>query len=784
MELFRQGMLAFVLGLVVTLNVPVDPGAAILPVVAGLAVLVVAPNRWARWVGWLGVGVIWGAAAMAMMHEARPPRPIAARDVVVTGTVADLVATANDRTRFLIRPQAIEPYPEGRRLPKLIRLSWYGADQDVRAGERWRFSVRLERPRGLLNPVDFDYERYLASERIDAEGYVRAEGMAERLGTGASVDRLRSWVSEQLRAHTPEHSGAAVLRALTVGDRRAFDDELWDVFRATGTAHLVAISGLHIGLAAGLGWFAGSRLLQLWPWLNRRLPSRFAGGLAALAAAGVYAQLAGWAVPTVRALTMLGLAVAGMLARRWWSPWRVLAAAMAALALLQPWQLLSQGFWLSFAAVALILIAVQTAPLGSSRAALMIRLQGLLAAGMGVFTLVFFGQAAWLSLPVNLIAVPLFSLVLVPASLMAVLVVAFAPGTVAAEAGAGLVAGALELAVQGLTVASQTAGAVEPSNDLAPAAALAVALGSLWLRGVVALPVGLLAALLLVLPGDPPVAKPLRVTVLDVGQGLSVVVRTPEHTVVYDTGPSWGETAAARFSLWPYLENHGRTDIDELVISHRDEDHTGGWSVLKSKANVERVFVGESPDAGQRACRAGREWGRKGVTFRFLWPPAGSAKTGNASSCVLLVSYQGQRVLITGDVGRREEPAIAESLTEPVDAMVVPHHGSDDASSREFVAATSPALAIVASGYGNRYGLPDADVMARYRCQGSRVLNTATHGAITVYVNRRGQLGHRSRRRDGRRFYHEGLRYRGFHGDELIAYDPWQTLPACQTGTR
>lgn len=778
-------MLAFVIGLVLTLNSPVEPGATLLPAVAALAVLVAAPGGRARWVGWLGVGVIWGAAALAIMHEARPPRTLAPRDVSVTGSIVGLVEGDEERTRFLLHPETIEPYPEGHRLPHLIRLNWYGADKDVSAGQRWRFPIRLERPRGLLNPVPFDYERYLAANRIDAEGYVRDDAAAHRLAAAGAVEGVRSWLADRLQQHTVAHSGSAVLRAITVGDRRGFDDELWEIFRSTGTAHLVAISGLHIGLAAGVGWLVGGRLVRLWPWLHRRVPSRFVGALMAVTIGAVYAQLAGWSMPTVRALTMLILVVGGVLARRWWSPWRIGVTAMAGLAAVDPWGLLAPGFWLSFGAVGLILIAMHGLPIATSRIGVLVRLQALLAAGMGILTLVFFGQAAWLSLPVNLIAVPVFSLVLVPAALVSAVVVALLPGTTVAGMIAGAVAHGLEAAVRGLAVASETAGPIEPGPGVALAAALAVALAGLLLRGVVPLPASAFVAAGLLIPPPGPASDPLRVQILEVGQGLSVVVETPEHTLVYDTGPAWGDTAAARFSLLPYLREHGRTRIDDLIISHRDEDHAGGRSLLASETTIERVFAGGAPASGSRRCEAGYRWRRGGVTFRFLWPPPGSDETGNAGSCVLLVTFADQRILITGDIGRAQEARVRERLRGPVDVLVVPHHGSDDASSEAFVAATRPELAVIATGYGNAYGLPDDRVVTRYRCRGARVLTTAIHGAISLRFDRTGQWRHESRRRDARRFYHEGLRRPAFHGPELIEYDPRRTgIPACRTGTR
>ncbi len=781
------GMLAFVGGLVISLNVPVGIAAWLLPALAMLTVLVVSPVGLARPMGWLGVGVLWGAGALALMQGARPPRDSTPADVTVTGEIAGLVERDGERTRFELQPHEISPYPPGRRLPRSIRVSWYGEDRgNVTPGEHWRLALRLERPRGLMNPVPFDYERYLSARRIDAEAYVRDAAASQRLDGGNALAGMRARIADALMRHAEDQMGTAVWRAITVGDRRGLDDAAWETLRQTGTAHLVAISGLHIGLVAGIGWLAGRWIVRALPRLSVWLPAPWLGAVIAIATAGAYAQLAGWALPTLRALVMLVLVAVAVMARRRWSLMRLLAFAMAAIAAAHPWSLLSAGFWLSFGAVGLILVGIKTAPVGTGRTALMLRLQCLLSLGMAVLTLCFFGQAAWLSLPVNLIAIPVFSLVLVPLSLITALVVMTFPGTLVAHVGGRTTSALLQGSMDSLTRVAELGGAIEPATAGSLALALMVVLVGVFLRGLMPLPVTVGVGLALMMPTVLPTSGiSLRLTVLEVGQGTAAVVAMPGYTLVYDTGPAWGDSSAARFSLWPYLKARGRRRVDHVIISHDDRDHAGGWPLLRERLDYQRILVGEEASRGEERCHAGQRWQRGPATFRVLWPPRAKDLSGNASSCVLLIEIAGQRLLLTGDIGREQEAKIADRLNQPVDAMLVPHHGSGDASSSPFVEAVAPAIAIVSSGYNNAYGLPDPDIVRRYRCRGARVLTTGRHGAVTVTVDAEGARVVTAQRGAARRFYHEGLRQTAFQGPEPIEYDPRpNNIRACQQGAR
>jgi len=507
------------------------------------------------------------------------------------------------------------------------------------------------------------------------------------------------------------------------------------VFRATGVAHLVSISGLHVTMFA---WLAAAVLGWAWrrsPGLCLRWPAQHAAILGGLLLATAYALFSGWAVPAQRTLLMLAsVAWLRLSGRRW--PWPVawlLAAAVVVTA--DPWALLQPGFWLSFVAVG-VLFATGYDDGGNARwwaAALrLVREQAIVTVALSPLTLLLFGQVSLVGLVANLFAIPWVTLLLTPLAMAgALLPLAW-----------DLAASAVQLMLGVLHALAGLPGAVWSSAAPPAWAGVAGVFGGLLLARRLPLPVRALGVPLLlpVLLWQAPRPAPgtFEVLAADVGQGTAVVVRTAGRTLVYDTGPRFSaDSDAGQRVLVPLLRALGER-VDRLVLSHRDSDHTGGAaSVLAAhpQATLSGSLEDSHPLRALRAlqpCLAGQQWTWDGVRFAFLHPAAGDAPAArpNAASCVLRVEAGGRAALLTGDIEAAQERALLNrGASLATDLLLVPHHGSKTSSSAAFVAAARPRWAVVQAGYRNRFGHPAEVVVERYQQAGVRVVDTARCGA-------------------------------------------------------
>jgi len=658
---------------------------------------------------------------------------------------------------------------DDRRLPTLSRVSWFEPPVRPAIGDIWEFELRLRRPRGNSNPALFDYEAWLFRNRIHASGYI-VPGKRNRLiaSTSASaIDRIRQRFVDDALAATRSRDAAAVLAAVGVGARHNVSQQQWERYALTGTSHLVAISGLHIGLAATTAFLLVSAALGA----LRLFPNPYVAALlCSVAVAASYAVVSGFGVPAHRATVMLLAIVVAIVRRRLVAPVSVLAAAALLIFLLDPVATMTPGFLLSFTAVVLLLWLARRRRASPNHVSLLGRgwqacrqlviMQSFLLLGLMPLTVLIFQRIAFLSLPANLIAVPLFSIVIVPLTL--------------AGLALGAASGAAAKALLGLaaTVISWLDTAIStmlhlPLADVTIAAIsgpmwLVVMLPALWAllprgwpgRGVALLAV---ASLLAYIPQPPPRGC-ADLHVLDVGQGLAAVVQTESHIIVFDTGMAFrGGGSIAEQIVLPFLKSRGASRIDWLLISHADIDHSGGFETLAAGMEIGEVLAGEALP-GAHACRAGREWVVDGLRFRILHPAAAADHSGNNASCVLLVSAGPHGFLLTGDIEVDAERAILErGFAGEVDAVVVPHHGSLTSSSAAFVDATSPLLAVVSAGHENRWGFPKHAVVERWQAVGAEVVNTATAGAVSLRLCARGGVVELRRdRQTRRRFWREG----------------------------
>lgn len=673
-------------------------------------------------------------------------------DVWITGNIVSLpelnLAQAHGAGRRTWRFQFKPDDAAGQDgLPPVIRASWYRTDAIVRGGECWRFKLRLRTPHGSLNPGGFDYEAWLFGKRIGATATVRE---AEPCGaaSGLHLLKLRQGLVERYAQWLPQHPALPLVAALTVGDDSGLSSEEWGAFRVTGTTHLVAISGFNIAIVAGLAFF-----LLRWGWslsvrLCLRLPAQRAALLGSALVGLAYAGLAGWDAPVQRAALMLLLVLAAAWFHRLSQPSRVLALAWMLMLLLDPFAVLSPGLWLSFGAVAAIFY-VSTGRLRETkllREALTLQL--MLSVVLAPLTLYFFHGAAWLSPLVNLVAVPVAA-VLTPLLLLAVLLALASPA--AGVPLLGLVASALDQLRNGLLwLAAHAPDSWMPASP-APAATLLALAGTVLLfapRGLPLKPLALLCFLPLLLPPDRAPRAGYELTVLDVGQGLAIVVRTARHTLLYDAGPAFDDGFDAGESVVaPYLLRQGWRGIDLLVLSHGDNDHAGGVPAVRRLLRVNR----EIGTDGHEACRAGQTWEWDGVRFELLHPD-GEGWSGNDSSCVLRISDGQRSALLAGDIeARAEEHLLAKDPTRlHADLLIAPHHGSKTSSTEGFVGAVRPQVVIYGAAWRSHYGHPRPEVLQRWRSTGARQYVTGWSGALIVPA---GSLEVKEWRRQAARFW-------------------------------
>lgn len=732
--------IALLVGACICLWLPAFPAWTWLVPVALLGAAV----WWRGGRGWWA-GPLLAGFAMAGVHgglalERQLPAAMEGDVVEVSGTVLDLPQVETRRTRFRLRVDADAPDAlRGKRL----QLSWYddwgatevGPRRRLHAGERWRMQVKLRAPRGLRNPGGFDTEQYALANRIAATGYLRSPEAARRLSTGRGIDAWRGRMSGRIAA-TLQRPSARFVRALALGDTGGLDDADWNSLRATGLTHLIAISGFHVGIAAGFFALAARGLWWLWPALARRFPRPLAAGVAAACGGLVYAAVAGFALPTVRTLLMIVIVVAARLWRRHRTMPDTLALAAIAVLLVDPLAPLSAGFWLSFAGVAWLLWCLPDGVSHPVRGFL--GAQGVATLGLLPLTVVLFGQASLAGPFANLVAVPWWSLVVVPLALLGT-------GLEWLHAGAGAWAWSLSAAAFDLSWPLFEALARSPFSLwwLAEARwfALPLALvGAFWLllpRGVPGKPLAALLWLPLLWPST---ARPgqgeAELVMLDVGQGLSVLVRTRQHALLYDMGPRIedGFDAGERVVV-PALHALGVRRLDVAMASHGDNDHAGGLDAVLAGMPTARVLGAPGdPIAATRDCVAGREWRWDGVRIRLLHPDRYFPYLKNESSCVLRIEAAHGAALLTGDIGEVIERKLAREHVADLraDVVTVAHHGSGGSSDPAFVAATGASLALVSAGHGNRFRHPNGEVVARWRDAGARVPVTAASGALRI----------------------------------------------------
>jgi competence protein ComEC len=752
--------------------------ALVLFALSALKTIAISRKRWAPvWLLLAGLGLGWGSTGLRAVHFAATALSPAleGQDLRVVGVVQGLPQSSEAGLRFTLRVEQAERDGLAVVLPERLAIGWYandgrsssgqadGAPAALRAGERWALTLRVKAPHGSMNPHGFDYELWLWEQGIQATAYVRtsAKDLApERLAqTGqAPVALARQTVRDRILARVPDRRVAGLLAALVVGDQAALERNDWDVFRATGVSHLVSISGLHITLFA---WGAAALIGWLWRrsgWLSVACPAATAAAWGGLVAACLYAVFAGWGLPAQRTCWMLAtvtlLRASGL---RW--PWpQVWLLACAVVVAVDPWALLQPGFWLSFFAVG-VLFAMNSGAISAdfvpAEGTFLYRWWAVLRRNLGEqwgitlalapLTLMVFGQVSVVGLLANVAAIPWVTLVLAPLALVGVVLPPVWEAAAWAAQGLWWWLGWL----------AQWPGASLSLPQAPMVWGIASLLGALmlvlpwpWSVRLLGLPL-----LLPVLWWQPEAPAPGAFTLLapDVGQGNAVLVRTAHHALLFDAGPRYSlESDAGNRVLVPLLRALD-VKLDTLVLSHRDTDHVGGApAVLALYPQADLLSSLESQHPLQllrasRRCEAGQAWEWDGVRFEVLHPRAqdyAQPAKPNAMSCVLRMTGSHGTALLAGDIEAAQEARLLQSEADgesdgapdgarlQADWLLVPHHGSKTSSTQAFIAAVAPALAVVQSGYRNRFGHPAEPVLERYAQAGVPVVDSPHCGAV------------------------------------------------------
>lgn len=711
------------------------------------------------------LGFFWAAVLAGIRVSDALPHHLQNKAITLVGVVASSVEHLERGERFDFDVEQVQT--ENAVVPRHISLSYYPLVPSTfgvsppppkftkfKVGERWRIVAKLKRPHGTQNPHGYDFEAWALAENIRATGTIKAKARHEKLQSFVwhpkyMVESLRDKVKQRISNVLQQDAYSGILQALVMGDDAGITADDWQLLLRTGTTHLMSISGLHITMLSGLAFAVTAILWRRHPkwvmWLPTRKAATFVGVMVAFA----YVLLAGFAVPAQRTLYMLLVFGLALWSGRQVPIAQVLALALLTVVILDPWAVVSAGFWLSFSAVALLAYAFsgRIAESGWFKAA--VYSQWAVTLGMLPLLLFMFHQASIISPIANAFAIPLISFVVTPLALMG----SFLP----VDALLQLAHAALEVCMRILDWLNQAPNAVWQQHAPPVWTLLPAVFGMLWVLLPSGFPlrclgfIGLLPMLMLLPAG---VAKgEMKVAILDVGQGLSVVVQTAQHAMLYDAGPkSSSQTDAAKRVILPFLYGEGINKLDLLMLSHDDVDHTGGSETLLTHFSVSAIsssFEFEpsrfNTKSARGRCEAGQNWVWDDVRFEVLHPANLPPETAdNNRSCVLRVSTKTGSVLLAGDIEKQAEQQILENTRADsaliskkpasikADVLAAPHHGSKTSSSVEFVAAVAPKLTIFTNGYLNRFRHPHPSVVYRYQAIGSQILRSDYDGAVLL----------------------------------------------------
>jgi competence protein ComEC len=711
---------------------------------------------------WFGAGFIWSTFVAHNLLSNKLPSELETKDILITGVISSIPEKINRRTRFELSVNSVFYKNKHYSSPKKIVLNWYGDTPKLIPDDKWQLIVRLKRPFGYQNPGGFDYEAWMFQNKIDAKGYVRKSKLNKLIQEQRSIfsfTRTRYILKHEIQSIIKSKNRSIIL-ALLIGDKSEISQTQWQVFRKTGTSHLIAISGLHIGLIAGLVFFITRWLWGYYSFGIEKIPSPKIAAIFAIISAVIYSALADFSLPTQRALIMLCVIMSSILFDVRAQSWKTLAIALFLVLIISPFAVMNPGFWLSFFAVGLILYFSQ---LNKSKMTSVIYnwslIQFVISLGLLPLVLLFFNESSIISPVANFIMVPVFSFIIVPLVFLAGCVILIFPYV------SHLILMLVTFFLDKLWIFLKYLADLQFStiqiNYLPLSVFIFICVGTVLLLLPRKFPTKYLALVffmsLFFIKVEKPETNTVKITLLDVGQGLSVVVQTQQHVLVYDTGPRYSESFnTGKVVVMPFLKSRGISKIDMIIISHSDNDHIGGLKSIVNTINVGKILssvpkkvklnlkIKNTPSIDY--CNSGSSWKWDGVKFEIFHPGIDSSLKNNNASCVLKVSIvasnlremnSGNSILLTGDIEAEAEYEIIEKQKQTISANIIiaPHHGSKTSSTDEFINIINPEYVLYPVGYRNRYHFPARSVSQRYQDHDVIEYSTSKFGAITFNLN-------------------------------------------------
>lgn len=693
------------------------------------AVLLFKP-RWSI-VAWFLVAIVWSFCHQRWVSDTSMPDVNVIQNAELQGYVVSIPVITASKTQFKFQTTRLDKQPVNVRL----LLSCYNNCPDFRAGQEWQLNSKLVKPVNLGNPGGFDYVSWLNARHINWTGYV-IRGTAQLVKSNANhnpILTLRQNIAATLAKIDPDVKTLGILQALTLGITTHIDKDSWDLFRRTGTTHLMVISGSHIGLVAG---FTYGFIKWLWCRFSRLcllFPASKVASIAGFFMAAFYALLAGFEVPSQRALIVCFFMFFRHFCSQRFGVWQSWRYALLAVLIFEPHSVMMPGFYLSFIAVAILVLINQRFSFAGLRKTLLMQLACLV--GLMPLTLFWFSYGAVNGFAANILAIPWVSFIIVPLGLFTALTGHWFvfPWLVT------ILTHSIDYMFYYLSWIDSFAfvNLSFPVTQFLSPLALMIAISLLVLLPLARLvPVILIITIAGLFPAYEKIHQgEVKIDVMDVGQGLAVVVRTAKHQLVYDTGVKFYQGSdMGKIAIIPYLKTLGVKKLDKVIISHPDLDHRGGLASLEETYDINELIV-DDPVFYKRgsSCHQYPDWSWDGISFHFF-AIATPLKSKNNSSCILQISSPAGQVMLSGDIEKPAEQYLANTYGKSLasSVLVIPHHGSKTSSSPGFIKNVAPRYAIVSYGFDNRYHFPHQQAMQTYKQNNIPVYNTVDCGMVSV----------------------------------------------------